>query len=719
MIDFPALHPDLLDEDVIKNFAETNEIVLDTHILTAEKDIYGIDLYTEPGGTLETNIYYFRLTGVADGYTEQLLAENSIITGGTEKISIFPYIRLGRENPRITHLKLYFSTDDITYYKTKEYLVKKTNFDIASWKIDIFGRLILTAGTEFYIEGSAVSTINEQNSFGSWTEHNMDGTFEIDETEAALGGGYSFKVTVEPYGEVPPDSLRRGIKVPIDDLKLNTTYTVQCYLKMQLLDIFEDFEDTDYNLNTLWGPRVNTGTPIGSWHSFAEAHQNPYPTVFPFGAYAKIIADKPKKLEFYLNGGPVTVRKRFGNENINNMPALPATIVADAYGSKVTCEINDSRLGVEIYIIHEPDHFIVDEGMEVGVWLDSYMDNVTLTILSPNRSFYAFITGESLSTEGIFQEEIGNLSSEFEQHTFDVTTGSNETPLYFIFAHRPTEDDQTVFWLDEFSFKEKELVYFDTEDLGSPGTEMLAEMGYNPTYNMVKGWDQAMALRGRIYYLNPLVEKRYENFMLVSHIHSSGAYMWDIATFGNFRELERFDSSHAIGMELLSTTEIIILKDKSVEILNDDGTVGILREPILGVTCVARESIANILGTIFWCGFEEIYSFNTSKGVTPLLKNTIRNVYIALPDKHLIRGIRDRWHTYRIRVYDPVNKTEFLLTENGWIEEARFHFPVIYREDINAKINFMGTDGNIYGTLYELENLGYGKLYATRFGQRL
>lgn len=233
-------------------------------------------------------------------------------------------------------------------------------------------------------------------------------------------------------------------------------------------------------------------------------------------------------------------------------------------------------------------------------------------------------------------------------------------------------------------------------------TEMKAELGYTPTHNLVRGWDQALSLRGRTYYLNPYIEKRHENFVLVSHIHSNGSYMYDIASFSNFRELEKFDSNEAIGIALLPTMELLILKDSSITTIDPD--TGAAREPIFGVSCISRNSIVNMNGIIFWCGGEDIYVLNIGKGfhTEPLLKNTIRDLYLALSDKSSIQCVRDKHNTYRLRTYKPELKTEYVLSENGWVEEKKWHFPEIYRAGFRNKLYFLSL-GNIYTEKVELD----------------
>jgi len=244
------------------------------------------------------------------------------------------------------------------------------------------------------------------------------------------------------------------------------------------------------------------------------------------------------------------------------------------------------------------------------------------------------------------------------------------------------------------------------------GTEISSEMAYTPTFDIVKGWDQALVKRGRVYYLNPYLEKRYENFLVVSHIAPTNTFMWDIASFSNFRELENNDSNTTIAIELLQNDEILILKDSSVTTLIDDGLVGIMRQPIYGVDLVSRVSIVNINGLVFWCGKEEIYLVNIGSSLIPkpLLKDTIRDLYLAIEDKTKIFGTRNRFNTFRIRINDSEQKTEYLLTENGWVEERKWHFPEIYRSGFNNLLYFL-SNGIIYeeNVDFSLTEVPYGE----------
>jgi len=101
-IDFTNLHSDLTAA-AIEAFAEIDQVVLDTHILELD-NAYGLYL-TEVAGSLPADTYYFRLIGVMDGYSKQLLYEEEITLSGSNDLTITPWLSLARMNPRLTERK--------------------------------------------------------------------------------------------------------------------------------------------------------------------------------------------------------------------------------------------------------------------------------------------------------------------------------------------------------------------------------------------------------------------------------------------------------------------------------------------------------------------------------------------------------------------------------------------------------------------------------------
>jgi len=535
-IDFASVHADL-DAAAITAFSETDGIILDLSFLRTS-GAYGIDLLPVTG-TLTAGTYYFRLTGLIDGYAEQLVAENLIQVDGSQDVEAYPYINLAKINPRITKLILYKSEDNSVFYKINEYDVYLNESGSKNqWKIDENGRLYFDSSIELHTDSNAASIASEANATTGWeVTHSIHGALSSDNTFAA-GGTYSLK-----YGEASVTSYSgtvSGIKYPITGLRSNTLYTVDVYLK---------------------------------------------------------------------GGGLIYVNFRG----------------ATTYG-------------------------------EIKVF---------------------------------------TISGTFTKYTMQLNSGDD--PLSLEIRHVHTGG--AYFWADLVSIKTRFAFTPDTVD----GAEMKDNMGYQPSFNVVKGWDQAKTYRGRAYYLNPYVDKRYENYILVSHLSGAGAFMYDISTFSNYRELERFDNSKAVGMEFLPNGDLLVLKDKSVESI-DPHTNAFTREPIFGVNCLSRESIVNTGGFIRWCGSDDIYylDLNGFRAVG-ILKDTIRDLYLAIVGKSDLHAVRDKYNTYRLRIYNETTKQEFLFVGKEPIEEAKYIFPLIYRIGYSARLFFMDTLGNIYSIDAEID----------------
>lgn len=556
-IDFTNPHINLLENDAILNYSKTDGMILEPHILG---DQYGIQII-KSGGTLTAAKYYFRLTGIIDGYQEQYIADANVEVNGSENITISPYIIAGDDSRRITKMVIYISTDNITFNRLCEYdvaldeLKQTALLQKPDGKIMLPGANFQEAG-DFHTDSNATSLTNESNSIGHWGNYN------------------------------PADTLIGS--------------------------------STSYNLDTITVATPRNGSYLLYWE-FKPFNPNP--------------KDKQMRIATPMDG--VMLRKL----------RIQFQIIS---AKDVVLRITSQGSDVEY----------TDINLVAKTWKQV---DVTLIVLN--------------------------------QFTLEIFYGN----------HKPKDVRLAIDSLSITNADVNLIVY---------GADMSLELGYEPTKNLIKGWDQAIASRGRVYYLNPYVEKRYENFLLVSHIHSNNSFMWDIASFGNFRELDKKDSNKAIAIELLPNNEILILKDSSITTLADDGLIGITREPVYGIDCISRGSVVNINGLVFWCGKEEIYILNIGRSLIPepMLKNTIRDLYLAITDKDKIFGTRNRFNTFRIRVNDSQQKAEYLLTEDGWVEERKWHYPEIYRGGYSNKLYFLNN-----GSIYE-EEVDYS-LPAVQYGE--
>ncbi|MGD1007438.1 MAG: hypothetical protein ABR980_09440 [Ignavibacteriaceae bacterium] len=310
-------------------------------------------------------------------------------------------------------------------------------------------------------------------------------------------------------------------------------------------------------------------------------------------------------------------------------------------------------------------------------------------------SLYCADLTAPLSGESITQTIA--ITNTFTQYIMQFDTSAlNDAAAYLVIEHiQGALDRSEDFEYDLISVKANEVVNYTPLISAQNVNEMSDIMGYTPDATLMTAWDQALVFHGRTYFLNPYVGGRLDGFIYVSIINAPNSFLWDIATADNYRELDTFESYEVIGMILLPTMELLILMNNCITAIDPD--TGIARNPIFNVGVISRDSIVNINGIIFWCDDEDIYMLNIGDGLNPkpLLENTIRDLYQALARKNLLFCVRDKYNTYRVRTYDPVNKTEYLLSKNGWIEEQKFNYPEIYRVSANKKLNFL-SQGNTY-----------------------
>lgn len=840
-IDFPDLHTDLEEADVLEKFSEIDEIVLDTHILN--RDSYGIELEQGTGGSLPEDTYHIRLTGRADGYTEQLLAEEGITVSESGKITMNPFIILGKENPRLTDFKIYYSSDRDTYFKIKEIEIKSETYSSSYWTLNRFGRLILGDSEELHTESNAASISNESNSEGSWTEY-IEGTLSVSD-EGAGDSDYSLKFENYTPGEYQ-SSDRQGIMFPITGIKKSRYYEVELSLKAKIPnkklymffigaslstigrteteieisteydsysaeifsddviedpthiviavspkegndlfitsvngtyrsqddgDTWESMNNIELGLPIMLGDRILAVSNLTSatdpgviYASFNNGESfSPYGTgitgsVFILRAidndiYAgteegSIYKSEDKGQSWTLLNADISGGSKYSISDIakNSSYLFASTINGGVYRSdddgETWTQVNNGIDAGDLWIDYllATDSYLFASAFDSGgstnkirfYRTDDNGDNWTekTTGLTGDNGFgliehggYIFLATTAGDTQGIYR------SNDNGDNWSDVASALADDGYGFLFSRNDilytgtfsgkvyqSEDDganwdeihdlgsslkgayayftgnDNTFNADLISIKEKNDKIFSS--LSEASSEMNDELRYTATYDLVKGWDQVLELRGRKYYLNPYINRRHENFLLVSIIHSDGSFMWDISSFSNYRELERFDSNRAVGMILLANNEIMILKDKSLEILRDDGTAGIPREPVFGVSCISRDTIRDLSGKIIWGGLEDIYTFSLSSGIKPILEDTIRDLYLKISEKDKLFAIRDRYNTYRLRVYDALN-TEYLFIKDLPVEEQKELFAEVYREDKNQNLNFLN-EGNIY-----------------------
>ena len=312
---------------------------------------------------------------------------------------------------------------------------------------------------------------------------------------------------------------------------------------------------------------------------------------------------------------------------------------------------------------------------------------------------YVFFIGDNniITLQPITKQAI---TTSWAEYTITVDSGDSwDMPKKIVFAIPNLELPQYL-EIDDVSVKE-----VNGSKL-TPTTELkesiVGRLGYNPTFNIVKSWDQCLRFNNKCHYLNPYIEKRYENWIMKSIISGSNGNMYDAVTTASYNELGNTGSNKVVAISKLSNDNLLVHGNVTAFIFDPDSNITIYE--YTGKGCVSKWSVVNIDGNIFWASLEDTHAF-INGAVKDLMKDNIRALYEAKGGKNGIVGTRDEYNTYRVRIYDITEKTEYLLTENGWIEEAKEDFAFQYAVGYNYQLWFIDLSGNVYLVRGEIDSL--------------
>jgi len=225
---------------------------------------------------------------------------------------------------------------------------------------------------------------------------------------------------------------------------------------------------------------------------------------------------------------------------------------------------------------------------------------------------------------------------------------------------------------------------------------MTDKLGYEPTFDMVRSWDQAIVTQGRTFVVNLYIDKRYENKIFKSAISGAGAFMYDAISAAEYIDLENFDGNTLVGVEVLPNLQFLALRANSAQRVDPD--TGATRQISLGKGCVARKSIVNFGDKVGWCGQNDIY-MSDGLNIVSIADKSIRELYRALTTKSSIIATREeKDNAYRFFTGDTSARTEYILTKKGWIKRligATSVYPNDYSLESSGEVNFM-YNGIIY-----------------------
>jgi hypothetical protein len=376
----------------------------------------------------------------------------------------------------------------------------------------------------------------------------------------------------------------------------------------------------------------------------------------------------------------------------------------------------------------------IESPVQTSAFIMSYPLNVFTKVPNKGKVYDIGITAQATSA-GILRVSIaGEIDGSWQQQTLMLfaigttwTADSSLITMPTVFddlsscllrleytlnggGNIPAGDD---FELEVLSFTENDTQFLDQAD--ELGTDMLTELGYQPTFNIVRDWMDAVVLNGITWVAGAWIEARFDNKIFGSQISGLSANMHDVIPAQTFLDVDRYKGEVVIGIAVLSNDSLCAIKDGAAIILDPD--TGQKFETALGYGGVIKNTILVIRGTIYWSSQDDIMAMSASTGYVAkeVSDRYVRDIYQSNADKTTAQVVLDRYGSYRIALVDDktdVDIPELVLTQRGWLDQVRYHHPEVYRNGLGGRVWFMNS-GNIYAFPFDEEAfVGYAEVYG-------
>lgn len=330
----------------------------------------------------------------------------------------------------------------------------------------------------------------------------------------------------------------------------------------------------------------------------------------------------------------------------------------------------------------------------------------------------------AIGFDGEFSESFSfSTATTFQTITQKIKTGKGATK-FFLKTNLGTTGWYIAF--DTLSIiKTNTSTDIDSDTAIKTEGEISDLLGYVPTLNLIKSWDQAIVSNNRTFIINPYIDKRILNRIYFSPISGGGAPQYDTLIAVGYWPFENFDGNNVVGFALLPNYDFLLLKSNSVEWV--DSRYGTSRTLNIKDGCVSRQSIAKYADGIGWAGNNDIHSFSGGN-VKNLSEGTIREKYRELIAAELsgITASRDSLDAaYKIYL-NCVNSAktdvyliEYTLTKRGFISRQRATNVLSYITSSAYGID-SGASGitvvNRWKSIeFDIDKLGEGIKHTNRF----
>jgi hypothetical protein len=268
--------------------------------------------------------------------------------------------------------------------------------------------------------------------------------------------------------------------------------------------------------------------------------------------------------------------------------------------------------------------------------------------------------------------------------------------------------------ITNFKVIEKQTNYLDADTLLGVLDE--SQMGYLPASSLVKDWGCAIVRGGCSFVGNAFIDQKYPTLIFFSPVSGDGTSQYDVIPDDEANILDAdkdsFRGETVIALAQMNNTWIAALTEGGGAIINPD--TGETQEVPRGLGILSKDSIAYFRGRIFWGSTDDLVATdNSGYNADQIDANSVRDIYKLVPDKTLVTGCIDQYGCYHVGLGLNSVVQELLMTDRGWFDLSREHYPQVLRNCFLGVVWFMDPQGNIYSGPTVLPNdVGYADIYG-------
>lgn len=275
---------------------------------------------------------------------------------------------------------------------------------------------------------------------------------------------------------------------------------------------------------------------------------------------------------------------------------------------------------------------------------------------------------------------------------FEIYISENEdtTPFYLVKSVTLASDESGTGLSRDGNGYVFETTIVTYANFTEASEEMPDVLGYSLPAEYARSWDRAIIIEGKVYALNPYIDKRYENIISFSEISGSSSNTPDVLANSYF-DVNDFDGDTGLALKKSPNGYLGVWSDNKFQLLHPDTGLPLGLGTIYKGT-VSNRSIVNLGQELIWAGEFEIVE-NKGYQIADISKDFIRGDYRDISDKTNIIAVREeKGNCYRF--FDGT-EYEYILTERGWIKWKQYHAPTDYIIRRNGDVWFM-KEGDIY-----------------------